>query len=210
MPIKAACSCGHAFSAPSAYAGKKVKCPKCKNPLMVPAEGKASGKPSKSSSKKIRIQCDCGKTVQVKAELAGKKVKCPGCGKPLLVKAKQRVAKETSDGGDPMQSLFAEAGLTEQESGGRKCPECRSPMKPEAILCIECGYNENLGRKMTVKRPVTAEDRVQRAADRHPDPVAESAKGKKKKGGPKQLVLVVVLVAAVAVIYFVMKSRGGS
>ncbi|MFO0902780.1 MAG: zinc ribbon domain-containing protein [Pirellulales bacterium] len=37
MPIKVACRCGAAFAAPDHYAGKTVKCPKCAQPLTVPA-----------------------------------------------------------------------------------------------------------------------------------------------------------------------------
>ena len=66
----------------------------------------------------------------------------------------------------PMDSLFDEVGLADDGTVGRKCPECRSLMKAEAILCIQCGYNENLGRKMKVNRPVTAADRANRAGKR--------------------------------------------
>jgi hypothetical protein len=37
-------------------------------------------------------------------------------------------------------------------------------MAAEAILCIDCGYNENLGKKMKVVRPVTATDRAKKAS----------------------------------------------
>ena len=37
MPIPVTCSCGHAVNAPSQYAGKRVKCPSCGNPLDIPA-----------------------------------------------------------------------------------------------------------------------------------------------------------------------------
>lgn len=36
MPIKVACSCGQKFSARDAMAGKRVKCPKCNEPLTIP------------------------------------------------------------------------------------------------------------------------------------------------------------------------------
>ena len=37
MPIKIACQCGQGFQAPDHLAGKKVRCPKCGNPLAIPA-----------------------------------------------------------------------------------------------------------------------------------------------------------------------------
>lgn len=37
MPIKTVCSCGAAFAAPDKLAGRQVKCPKCSQPVGVPA-----------------------------------------------------------------------------------------------------------------------------------------------------------------------------
>jgi len=39
MPIKVACKCGQRFAAPDKLAGKAVKCPKCGQPLRIPAAG---------------------------------------------------------------------------------------------------------------------------------------------------------------------------
>ena len=45
MPIKAQCgSCGTGFKAKDALAGKRVRCPKCKQPLTIPAAGAAAAK----------------------------------------------------------------------------------------------------------------------------------------------------------------------
>lgn len=37
MPIKVSCSCGQSFKAKDELAGKRVRCPKCQNPLTIPA-----------------------------------------------------------------------------------------------------------------------------------------------------------------------------
>lgn len=37
MPIKVSCSCGQSFKAKDELGGKKVRCPKCQNPLTIPA-----------------------------------------------------------------------------------------------------------------------------------------------------------------------------
>lgn len=47
MPIKVACDCGQKFSARDSMAGKRVKCPKCNEPLVIP---KPRSKNSGSSS----------------------------------------------------------------------------------------------------------------------------------------------------------------
>jgi len=178
MPIKAACSsCGHSFSAASKFAGKKVKCPKCKKSLMIP-NGKKSPSSSAEPTAKIAVKCDCGKSFSAKPELAGKKVKCPGCGKPILIKA--AAAKRSAPKAEPtLDDLFDEVGFATGDGPGKRCPECRAEMKPEAIICIDCGYNENLGKRMVVKRPVTSKERAKKTSE-HDD--AEAAKQKKKGG----------------------------
>jgi hypothetical protein len=42
MPIKISCQCGQSFQAPDHLAGKKVRCPKCGNPLAIPAANQPS------------------------------------------------------------------------------------------------------------------------------------------------------------------------
>jgi hypothetical protein len=189
MPIKADCSCGHTFNAPSKYAGKKVKCPKCKEPLTITAAKQASSpakqasspakqasSPTSGKASKIAVTCKCGKAFQAKLELAGKRVKCPACGDPITIKppksATLATTKKSTAAAKPvkqesmMSEMFDEIGFAMEEGGGvgRKCPECKSPMAAEAILCIDCGYNENLGKKMKVVRPVTATDRAKKAS----------------------------------------------
>jgi len=39
MPIKISCRCGQRFQAPEKLAGKKVRCPKCGDPLVIPTAG---------------------------------------------------------------------------------------------------------------------------------------------------------------------------
>ena len=196
MPINVACSaCNHKFDAPSKYAGKKVKCPECKEAITI-AKPKGGSK-----SKKIAVKCECGKSFGAKPEWAGKKIKCPGCGKPVSIpKPKSASSAESkSASAKPAQSamgeLFDEIGFNPEDGSARKkCPECRAPMTEEAIICIDCGYNETTGKKMETVRPVTAEDRAKRAA-KHDEP---STSGKSGKGGNNKMTLIVGVVVAVA------------
>lgn len=195
MPIRVKCKCGNKFGAPSKYAGKKVKCPECSNPLVIPkANGsakKAAGLPAKTDpstalvpasggkskskkiaakssknkiakSDKIAVKCKCGEKFAAKPELKGKTVRCPGCQNPVKIGGSRQVAvakKKAAPAPSLTDDVFDELGIGSADGPERKCPECKAVMSEEAILCIECGYNENLGRKMTVKRPVTQEDR---------------------------------------------------
>ena len=91
MAIKTTCGCGAQFMAKAELAGKRLTCPSCGQPLLVPnPQGPTS---------KIRVACQCGQAFQAKAELAGKRVKCPSCGQPLAIPAAPSVA---SPGSDPL------------------------------------------------------------------------------------------------------------
>jgi len=181
MPIRVKCKCGNKFGAPSKYAGKKVKCPECSNPLVVPkangsakkvpadespAKSGSNGSSAKSKTNKIAVKCKCGEKFAAKPELVGKTVRCPSCQNSVKIGGKKKDASgkkkssRTSSAG-LTSDVFDELGIGSADGPERRCPECKSVMSNEAIICIDCGYNENLGRKMAVKRPVTQEDRDQ-------------------------------------------------
>lgn len=42
--------------------------------------------------------------------------------------------------------MFEEEGLHQRQ--GATCPTCHAEMKPEAILCIECGFNTQTGENV--------------------------------------------------------------
>ena len=69
MPIQVSCQCGQRFVAKDQLAGKRVKCPKCGNPLTVPG---LLGK-TKGDSHSISELLD-------QAGLRAGVTRCPGCG----------------------------------------------------------------------------------------------------------------------------------
>ncbi len=81
----------------------------------------------------IELKCECGERLVARDDPAGEMAECPSCAQPLRV---------------PVSTL---AALLDEEgvSLPKKCPDC---MPPDAILCIHCGYNRKLGRKMKTKR----------------------------------------------------------
>ncbi len=155
MAIKVKCKCGKAFGAPDNYGGKRVKCPGCGDPISIPADQEDANVASK-----IKVACECGKSVAVKAELAGKRIKCPGCSQPLAVPggtttpAKKASKPAPVSGASPgVGDLLDEADLSATNTGQR-CPECRFDMGADDILCIQCGYRVDRGRKMETKKVV--------------------------------------------------------
>jgi uncharacterized protein YbaR (Trm112 family) len=217
MPIAAQCQCGAKFAAPDHLAGKSVACPKCKEPLKIPAQDAAqkAATPQKAAAKvaspakqapanqpatkqpatkqpatkqpatkqasakqaaapaangKIPVKCGCGASFAAPANLAGKRVACPTCKQPVAIPAakKQTPAaaaapssrqRETGpEVGGGINDLLDELGVEGKKIGEEYCPECSAPFPPEALICVQCGYNRKSGRKLStvkVKQPPT-------------------------------------------------------
>ena len=116
----------------------------------------------------IKVQCACGKAFAAKDELAGKTVKCPGCQKPLKIPASAApvakaaakpaagkapaAAKAPVAAPAPVDDLFDELGLAPPTEGTRPCPGCTEPLPLEAIVCVKCGFNTRMGRRMSTER----------------------------------------------------------
>jgi hypothetical protein len=114
--------------------------------------------------------------------------------------------------------LFDEVGLKAAPKGMMPCPGCAEPLPPEAVICVKCGYNMKLGRKMqTVKvggdsqggvgHGVVAQDLMDKAADTlEGDEEAEASKDKEGMPWWVYLVILIVLITAAAI----MLNRRGS
>jgi DNA-directed RNA polymerase subunit RPC12/RpoP len=84
-------SCGQSISVPQIHAGKKGKCPKCKNIVVVPSLKKELA----DSAGTFRIICSmCEETIEVPETSRGQAIECPGCGSHV----------EASSGGVPPES----------------------------------------------------------------------------------------------------------
>ena len=74
MPIKVVCQCGASFAAKDELAGKAVRCPKCKQPLRIPAAAPAPAPVSNS------VMDDLFDEVGIEKKLGPT---CPSCGAEL-------------------------------------------------------------------------------------------------------------------------------
>ena len=103
----------------------------------------------------IRATCGgCGSTFTARDELAGKKVKCPKCKERMVIPAQKAAAKvgktvsAPAPSVDPMEALLQEANIGPVSSGGPICPDCAAEITPGAVLCVECGFNFETGKKL--------------------------------------------------------------
>src|SRR5437879_5178502 len=68
---------------------------------------------------------------------AGKKLRCPRCGTTFAPQAEAAPPPP------------AEAGVLALAPEAEKhCPSCQARMAPEAVLCLECGFNLKTGEKL--------------------------------------------------------------
>jgi len=76
--LKFTCSnCNHKIGAPEKYAGKRVRCPKCKAPTRVP---ESIEKTDAKKSDLIKFRCpNCEQKIGLTPDYAGKRVRCAKC-----------------------------------------------------------------------------------------------------------------------------------
>ncbi|OHB68828.1 MAG: hypothetical protein A2Y77_11675 [Planctomycetes bacterium RBG_13_62_9] len=88
--IRTACRCGRAIRVTEQYAGRTVRCPNCKQGVVIPDKtdlfGPAAPPPEVAERNNyIRFVCRCGKRIKVPARYAGRTGKCPQCGIKLKI-----------------------------------------------------------------------------------------------------------------------------
>ncbi len=80
---------------------------------------------------KVRVHCPhCKKAYMVPAEALGRKVPCKGCDARFILQA---------------ASAAKPAAKAKPKKDDSKCPVCGTPLAPEAVLCVECGFNRKTG-----------------------------------------------------------------
>ncbi|MBN1436482.1 MAG: EI24 domain-containing protein [Sedimentisphaerales bacterium] len=82
------------------------------------------------------FQCQCGKIFTWKPEKAGKHATCPGCKTQITIPQLQHTFEHNPQPTIPLPNL---------------CPACEKPLQPNAVICIECGYNTKTGKQLTTK-----------------------------------------------------------
>jgi len=87
----------------------------------------------------IKVACQCGASFAAKDELAGKAVRCPKCKQPLKIPVPAAAPALVS----AMDDLFDEVGIAAKK--GPACPKCHAELRPNAILCVACGFEFQTG-----------------------------------------------------------------
>lgn len=128
-------NCEKKIAVRAEYAGKKAKCPGCKQPLRVPtprpkrsatgvpvAVGAASGDSSAGGESSISL-----------AALAEMEERAP-------VELRELTPKVSRQSDAP------------RIAGGKDCPDCNASVKPDAVICVHCGHNFESGKRLKTKK----------------------------------------------------------
>jgi DNA-directed RNA polymerase subunit RPC12/RpoP len=87
----------------------------------------------------IWVNCShCGQVFAAPDKLAGQSIACPQCGKQIVVLA----SGVRPEGAAKLQVKHG-SGI----DGGKRCPSCESTMPPEAVICLQCGYDTRTGSR---------------------------------------------------------------
>ncbi|MCH8192430.1 MAG: hypothetical protein IIA65_00255 [Planctomycetes bacterium] len=118
--IKFACSkCRESIRTDDKDAGKRGKCPKCGNAVVVPKR-----------STVIEFACEgCGHTIKVAERYAGKQGKCPKCQNPVVVPALQDQSNKERGGAASITCSVCDQVIAVAEDvaeGFLECPGCGS------------------------------------------------------------------------------------
>jgi hypothetical protein len=89
----------------------------------------------------IPFQCPCGQRLQAPDDQSGNQMRCPAC---------RELVRVPAAGGEAPDGYAVEKV--------RKCPGCKREWPLDAVICVDCGYNFETGRKMKTKYKVP--DRV--------------------------------------------------
>ena len=114
-----------------------------------------------------RIACpQCGKQYRWSEQYAGRKVRCK-CGHTMRMPAEAPTAAESAAGMYDLADSSAAAG----DAAGT-CPSCSAQMPADAVICIECGYNVQTGKRMGEPDAAPAPPRTKPPAEGASAPVA--------------------------------------
>lgn len=122
--------CSQKYSLPGDYAGKSVRCAKCKEPIRVPGPQKEF---TQSRPPMIKFHCpSCNQKMGISAGSAGRQVKCTKCKQPMRVPAQQGPSAQEEPGSIKFSCPNCGRNIVapDRYAGKRiKCANCDRPCR---------------------------------------------------------------------------------
>lgn len=122
-------SCGRLLESPSGLAGRRVECPACRQPLIVPRDVLEIEPPSYSDEYRLAFSCPvCAGEVVARREDAGRYAVCPHCA----------AAFDVPQGGRALEPVAVAAPNPLHTTKTRTCPACRRRVPVCLTVCPVC------------------------------------------------------------------------
>jgi uncharacterized paraquat-inducible protein A len=166
--VQVRCGCGAKINAPARAVGRKARCPKCGDHIVVQAApGPAPTElPAAATMATIKVRCDCGARLAAPARAVGRTAKCPRCQRPIEISAADEPLRLAPHGPRAAIGALLErvadgaAGLLSVPHGARTgvetgaasaakfatCSSCGQVFPGNTLICIECGINIKTAR----------------------------------------------------------------
>jgi hypothetical protein len=160
--ISVVCSCGKRLKGPASAAGKKARCPACGNVVVLaaPAASEIGAVPDIGA-----VPAAAKPKVTVTTNVAAIKTARPAKIGAVTVGAAPVAAplplEHEEDGLGAMYELAEQAKAA--PVSGTACPQCRTGMDENAVLCTNCGYDTRTGKSLTVDSPPVPVGRAAKA-----------------------------------------------
>ena len=180
----------------------------------------------------IKVRCGkCSAGFQAKDELAGRRVKCPKCKEPLVIQAVGQLSKSpsrqpavVSAAHNPLLDLLDEQNIRSVVRGPI-CENCASELSPNAVVCVECGFNVETGEMLKTEAydddfdaansdsTMSDAERIMAKAEKDIEDMPVTSEGQNFGDGSESyliaavgLIVAIILISAAMVVIFMMES----
>lgn len=129
------------------YAGKKVKCPGCSQPIRVPSprpKRSATGVPIAASTSSGDSSLGFSSDISLEA----------------LAAMEENATAELRQ----LSPKAAAQPAAMRVPGGKECPGCGASVKPDAVICVHCGHSFESGKQLKTKKSKERQVSVKGAA----------------------------------------------
>lgn len=98
----------------------------------------------------IEFNCpECGQVLEAPDEMAGESLACPSCDAPITIPDSPAPESDAAPIFPNLPNLEGNEPYT--ETAENVCPDCGAALRPDVVLCVQCGFHLKLGKKISTE-----------------------------------------------------------